>query len=75
MTPPDLSGKNRSTGEQDAALTDVDRLFGRDLRSRGWVLKLAPVIEPTVARVTETENVPDAAPDPAMIWALKWRQK
>ncbi len=74
MTPSDLSGKNKPSGEPDAALTGVDRLFGRDLRSRGWVLKLAPVAEPPAADRPETEDAPDAGPDPAMIWALGWRR-
>ena len=74
MTPPDISGKNKPA-DDSAALTGVDRLFGRDLRSRGWTLKLAPVVEPPATDRPETEDVSDAKPDPAMIWALRWHRK
>jgi hypothetical protein len=77
MTPSDSSGNNKRAGGV-AALSGVDRLFGRDLRSKGWVLKLAPISEPqaTETRATETretESAPEA--DPAMIWALRWRRR
>ena len=75
MTPSDRSGKNKPSGEPDAALTGVDRLFGRDLRSRGWVFDRAPVIEPPVVKALETEDVLDVGPDLAVIWALRQRRK
>jgi len=73
MTPSDSSGGNKPTGETSAALTGVDRLFGRDLRSKGWVLKLAPVPETRADETQDLETAPEA--DPAMIWALRWRRR
>ena len=75
MRASDSSGRNRPAGEPETALTGVDRLFGRDLSSQGWVLKLAPVIEPRQADGPQTETASDTDPDPAMIWALNWRRK
>jgi len=75
MTPSDTSGRNKSPSPQDSGLTGVDRLFGRDLRSQGWVLKLAPIEERPARPAPETDGASEAPPDPAMIWALRWRRR
>jgi hypothetical protein len=75
MRASDSSGGSKPAGEPETALTGVDRLFGRDLRGQGWVLKLAPVIEPRQAGQPKLETASDTDPDPAMIWALGWRRK
>ncbi len=59
---------------QKAPLTGVDRLFGRDLRSQGWVVDLPSGLDRESAQ-TAADDFADGAPLPAMMWALRARRK
>jgi hypothetical protein len=72
-TSSDFSKKDRVPG-LPGDLQGIDRLFGRDLRSRGWVIDLA--------RIGRTGPVPedrrsrrDEGLDPAMIWVMRGRRR
>jgi len=54
-------------------LEGIDRLFGRDLRSAGWVVDPAAGAQDRMneLRTSYGEN----RPDPAMIWALRGRRR
>ncbi len=58
-------------GEQN--LEGIDRLFGRDVRSAGWVVDPAATAQDgnNELRTGLGEN----RPDPAMIWALRGRRR
>ena len=53
-------------------LHGIDKVFGRDLRSRGWVVDLARMAE---ADRADLPNRMDETPDPAVIWALRSRRR
>jgi len=55
-------------------LQGIDRLFGRDLRSRGWVVDLARIGRSASGR-DELRNRMDETPDPAMIWVMRGRRR
>jgi hypothetical protein len=55
-------------------LQGIDRLFGRDLRSRGWVVDLARLGRGRPGR-NELRNRIDETPDPAMIWVMRGRRR
>lgn len=54
-------------------LEGIDRLFGRDVRSAGWVVDPAADAQDRMneMRTSFGEN----RPDPAMIWALRGRRR
>ena len=52
-------------------LTGIDRVFGRDLRSEGWVVDLARIGEDPA----DDYNRMDESPDPAMIWVMRGRRR
>ena len=69
----DPSGKG-AADKRKSELKGVDRLFGRDLRSKGWF------VDPSdggSAGPESRHNLDrgEQAPDPAMIWALRWRRR
>ena len=53
-------------------LHGIDKVFGRDLRSRGWVVDLARMAE---ADRDDLPNRMDETPDPAMIWVMRGRRR
>jgi len=54
-------------------LEGIDRLFGRDLRSAGWVVDPAASAQD---RMNERQaSYGEEAPDPAVIWALRGRRR
>jgi len=59
---------------QKAPLTGIDRVFGRDLRSQGWVVDLSSGFDRDSAQVAE-DAFADEGPLPAMMWALRARRK
>jgi hypothetical protein len=66
----------KPAGTQPAAeenFEGIDRLFGRDLRSAGWVVDPAAGAQDRMneLRTSFGEN----RPDPAMIWALRCRRR
>ena len=67
-------GSRGGTALQEAPRTGVDRLFGRDLRSRGWVVDLPSGLDRESAQ-TAGDAFADGAPLPAMMWALRARRK
>ncbi|MGH6619987.1 MAG: hypothetical protein ACREF6_10625 [Alphaproteobacteria bacterium] len=66
--------KKDGAGGLPAELQGIDRLFGRDLRSRGWVIDLARVGR-AGAGSSELRNRMDETPDPAMIWVMRGRRR
>jgi hypothetical protein len=52
-------------------LTGIDRVFGRDLRSQGWVVDLTRIGEDADGY----HNQMDESPDPAMIWVMRGRRR
>jgi hypothetical protein len=75
MTAPESPEGKKPPGGGDTALTGVDRLFGRDLRSQGWVLKLGMKDGRAAGPATAAESAPETPSYPAMLWALRWRRK
>ena len=67
------SSKKRPADNPSAELEGIDRLFGRDVRSSGWV------IDPRSAAAgggrAGGADRSDKPPDPAMIWALRGRRR
>ncbi len=59
--------------EAERNLEGIDRLFGRDVRSAGWVVDPAADAQDRMneMRTSFGEN----RPDPAMIWALRGRRR
>jgi hypothetical protein len=71
-----MSTRSLAKGGSDGLpgeLEGIDKLFGRDLRSRGWVIDLARV--GGEARRNEMPNRMDETPDPAMIWVMRGRRR
>ena len=66
--------KKDGAGGLPAELQGIDRLFGRDLRSRGWVVDLARIGRPGTGR-SELHNRMDERLDPAMIWVMRGRRR
>ena len=66
--------KKDGAGGLPAELQGIDRLFGRDLRSRGWVVDLARIGRPGTGR-GELHNRMDERLDPAMIWVMRGRRR
>ena len=60
--------------EEGKNLEGIDRLFGRDLRSVGWVVDATPS-EPQDNAMNGRKRGGVGAPDPAMIWALRGRRR
>ena len=54
-------------------LEGIDRLFGRDLRSAGWVVDPAAVAKNGTNE--RSASYGEEAPDPAVIWALRGRRR
>ena len=74
-----MSSMSRSAnkGGQDglpAGLNDLDRLFGSDFSSKGWVVDLARM---AAASPDDDEGARrmDEALDPAMIWVMGGRRR
>ncbi len=60
--------------EAEKKLEGIDRLFGRDVRSAGWVVDSAA--GGAQDRINERRaGFGDDAPDPAVIWALRGRRR
>jgi hypothetical protein len=57
-----------------AGLNDLDRLFGNDFSSKGWVVDLARMAARTTADDDSLLRV-DEALDPAMIWVMGGRRR
>ena len=72
-----MSGRFSKKQEPDILpgdLQGIDRVFGRDLRSRGWVVDLTGMGEDADG----WRNLPnrmDETPDPAMIWVMRGRRR
>jgi len=49
-------------------------VFGRDVRSQGWVIDLTRIGEDADAR-HGLPNQMDETPDPAMIWVMRGRRR
>jgi hypothetical protein len=56
------------------ALQGIDRMFGRDLRSKGWVVDLTR-LDRRVEDDGEYVNRMDESLDPAMIWVMYGRRR
>jgi len=54
-------------------LTGIDRVFGRDLRSQGWVIDLTRIGDD--ADDGDYQNRMDEDLDPAMIWVMRGRRR
>ena len=74
MSTPSGVTKKDETGGVPVELQGIDRLFGRDLRSRGWVVDLARIARPDTGR-SELHNRMDERLDPAMIWVMRGRRR
>ena len=68
------SSKNDEPGAMPADLQGIDRLFGRDLRSRGWVVNLARTGRAAPGS-GEMQNRMSEPLDPAMIWVMRGRRR
>jgi hypothetical protein len=68
------SSKNDDPGASPVELQGIDRLFGQDLRSRGWVVDLARIARTGGGR-SELHNRIDERLDPAMIWVMRGRRR
>ena len=55
-------------------LQGIDRVFGRDLRSHGWVVDLTRLGDDADGR-SGYPNRMDETPDPAMIWVMRGRRR
>ena len=67
-------GLGGGTSLQKAPLAGIDRVFGRDLRSQGWVVDLPSDNDRDSALAAEGA-LGDGEPLPAMMWALRARRK
>ena len=56
------------------ALQGIDRVFGRDLRSHGWVVDLTRLGRDADDR-SDYINRMDESLDPAMIWVMRGRRR
>ncbi|MBO87977.1 MAG: hypothetical protein CMP14_00510 [Rickettsiales bacterium] len=68
--------KRTPNGQKPGGLTNVDQLFGRDLRRNGWFIEESLSSggwrRPSMSNNDwPTEN----SPDPAVIWALRNRRR
>ena len=54
-------------------LEGIDRLFGRDVRSAGWVVDPAAIAQQ--GQNDSRTGRGEVRPDPAMIWALRGRRR
>lgn len=54
-------------------LEGIDRLFGRDVRSAGWVVDPAAAAQDRHNEMRADHG--EGRPDPAMIWALRGRRR
>jgi len=75
-----MSSMSRSSnrGGQDglpAGLNDLDRLFGNDFSSKGWVVDLARMAAAASADDDDSLLRVDEALDPAMIWVMGGRRR
>jgi len=52
-------------------LQGIDRVFGRDLRSQGWVVDLTCI----GADAEDDDYDYDDSPDPAIIWVMRGRRR
>ena len=68
------SSKNDGPAALPVELQGIDRLFGQDLRSRGWVVDLARIGRTGTGR-GELHNRIDERLDPAMIWVMRGRRR
>jgi hypothetical protein len=50
-------------------LQGIDRVFGRDVRSQGWVVDLT-----CIGADAEDDDFDDS-PDPAIIWVMRGRRR
>ena len=74
MTTTSGSSKKAGAGVLPVELQGIDRLFGRDLRSGGWMIDLARVGRAATAR-GELHSRMDDKPDPAIIWVMRGRRR
>ncbi len=65
--------RKESLDLQPGDLQGIDRVFGRDLRSQGWVVDLARIGED--ADDGDYQNRMDEDLDPAMIWVMRGRRR
>lgn len=72
-----ISSRSSSTGVSEvlpAGSNDLDRLFGNEFSSKGWVVDLARL----TTRKDENDDVlrrANEALDPAMIWVMGRRRR
>jgi hypothetical protein len=71
MTMSTRFAKKGSLDLQPGDLRGIDRVFGRDLRSQGWVVDLTRIGEDA----DNYHNRMDESPDPAMIWVMRGRRR
>ena len=70
-----MSRRHRGNVEQ-ARLTGVDHLFGRDMRRDGWFIDEELVAqERRRTAIRDAERPSEIGPDPAVIWALRNRRR
>jgi len=50
-------------------LQGIDRVFGRDVRSQGWVVDLTSI------GADSDDDYDDDSPDPAIIWFMRGRRR
>ena len=62
------------TALQKAPLAGIDRVFGRDLRSEGWVVDVPSGLDGESAQ-DAGDAIADEAPLSAIMWALRARRK
>ncbi len=74
MTMSSAFSKKIGAGRLPGELQGIDRLFGCDLRSRGWVIDLTRIARSGSGR-NELQNRIDESPDPAMIWVIRGRRR
>jgi hypothetical protein len=66
--------KKDEAGGLPVDLQGIDRLFGRDIRSRGWVIDLTRIGQSGTGR-SKLYNRIDERLDPAMIWVMRGRRR
>ena len=68
------SSKKRPVDNPSAELEGIDRLFGRDVRSSGWVIDPQSAAAGGVGQSGGADRS-EKPLDPAMIWALRGRRR